>query len=176
MTDHEKHPRKETETLRRLRRKELRTWAEKKLMRHGQAFLDGPLRVTDVGIRFRDGSPGHLTRIKGRISGKEVDVVKINMYHTEDPLGPMTQYTSDTPGHFSRSDLNPSASGTASSNEGGPDNITGDPMVELAMKAVRGAISQTRNAREGVDGLPITAQESQEVLQKCRTATVDRQS
>ena len=172
----ENHPREETEEQRQYSRGRLRTWVETKLKQHGQPALDiiPDLQGVDVGLRFKDGAPGHIHRYKGRGTFAGLDIVKVSIFHTEDTLGPSTQYTSKSPGEFTRSDINPVDSGSLSTPEINALGSDRDQGIATFLGSLAAANDQIQNQQAGVDGYPITAQEARDVFERCKTATIVR--
>lgn len=165
----ENHPREETEQTRVYARKKLRTLVERRIERHGVGFPNGILSVVSAGMTFNNGLPGHMTHIRGRIGSQRYDVVKVNVYHTDDLMGPLTQYTSKSPGEFTRSDLNPSAL-NAPSIEGASPRTEDASEADLLIKTFGAAAEQLKNAASGIDEHPITAQEARDVLDRVQAA------
>jgi hypothetical protein len=167
------HPRHETDQQRRYWRGKLRSFAESKIKRHGQHFPVDSVAVFDCGLSFEDGAIGHLISIKGRQpDGEKIDNVVINLYHTADPTGPFTQYTSKSRGEFDRAEIDPQASGALSMEEMSELDVAVQG-VAVSQGSLSAAQDQIRNRDEGVDGHPITAQEAGDVLQRLKLATIN---
>jgi hypothetical protein len=164
----EEHPRHETEEKRRYARKRLRSTAEQLLKSHGQPspvlpIMDLGVESEDVSVRFEDGSWASLVSLEKKI-------IIINVYKTEDPLGPLTQYRSWSPGEFDRYDVNPQDSGADSTElaeREGPMAM----LSNIAVGSLGGALDMTVNSQEGIDGNPITAQEARDLRDQLKTAT-----
>lgn len=171
------HPREETEKQRIYRRRQLREVAESKIKRHGQIFPDPLLDVRDTGIMLENGLPGHITSIKGTMGKDKLDMIKINIYHTEDVTGPFTQYTSRSSGEFTRSDLNPQESGMPSLKEIESLREMGsvgeaEAAESFALGALAAAMGQVERAQAGIDNYPITAQEAINITQQLKSAKI----
>ncbi|GEM_PF-5921687 len=167
---HEGHPRIETEQQRQYAHRRMHESAQQKLRRYGE---DSPasspvLRIKDVALRFKDNTPCHLLSFQGEIMGARVNQLRINVYKTEDRTGPMTVYVSHNSEPFTRVDMNPQETSPISEQE----------LAAGSKHAVEGVVQAVVNKQvdieEGVDGLPITAQEAQQVGLQIRTASVDR--
>ena len=165
----EGHPRQETEKQRTYRRKQLRDWVEHKLNSKG-SLSDFDSNVTDSDLRLADGTDAYMMRIRGVIAGSRIDTVKVNIYHTDDRMGPFTQYSSARSGEFTRSDLNPKDSGALSVENAAELGEIGSSVLFLG--AFAAAASQLENQLEGVDGHPITAQEALELLESLKAARI----
>lgn len=167
MTGHEEHPREETEEQRFKARRMLRKVAENKLKKYGEKSQIPVVDAVDVPLRLADGSLGLVRRI---VAG-DLDVVKINLYHTEDPLGPLTQYSSWSPGEFTRADLDPRVSSGIAEEDVDKENPV-SILADAAITSMFGAMAQMENESAGIDGFPVTAQEARNVAKQVRDARV----
>jgi hypothetical protein len=123
--------------------------------------------MKDVALRFKDGTPCHLLSFQGEVFGERVDQLRVNVYKTEDSTGPMTIYLSCNGEPFTRTDINPQETSPMSEQE----LAAGE---EHAVRGVAEAVARKQvDIQEGVDGLPITAQEAQQISLQVRTASVD---
>lgn len=109
---------------------------------------------------------GHLLRIG------DTDILKLNVYQTEDSMGPMTQYTSYRSGEFTRMDVNPLDSGALPKEE--IDALDDDGKVTaLSVGSVLAGVSALQNIEEGIDNFPITAQEANDLTERLRSARIE---
>ncbi len=166
----EEHPRQETEEKRVYARRKLRNVAEQLLKRHGQPSppfpgMDIDLQSKDVQVRFADGNWASLVSL-------EDTVVIINVYATEDPLGPLTQYKSFRPGEFKRHDVNPQAFHESSEEAARKGPLAA--MSHAVVSSLSGGLNMVLNEQEGLDGSPITAQDANDLLERLKDAHVER--
>ncbi len=168
----ENHPREETEQQRQYERKRLRSWLDRKLTRYGMEGLSVPfIHVIDAPLKFSDERVGHMHKFTYVRDGRTKEVIKLNVYHSSDLMGPFTKYTSKSPGEFTRSDINPLDSGALSEDK--IQLLSDSEKIEaLLVGSALAAQSKLIDAEEGVDEFPISAHEARDVYNLVRTAQI----
>lgn len=167
----ERHPREETDKERQLAHRRLRQSCQGKLNRHGQLVphpIPFYLSARVVPLRLKDGRPCTIVELTPTVdSPRTPHVLKVNLFSTEDLMGPRTCYGSKNEQPFTRTDLDPKESGAPDS-----EDITMNLESILHPGVLAAVFSKQADIAEGLDGLIISAQEAKEVGLTVRTSSI----
>lgn len=175
----ERHPSRETQVEREAAYQDLNKLARKLTIRHGvlhnydhQARADGFLQMRITAADYDTQDDGRIVVAVQRMMDKDgnnhqsVTIIKEHDGHT---LGKQTTYESFEWGAFHRNDPDGNEFGIPEAIENAPDPLSKGLLTAMGIQV----FTQKVEAREieGIDGLPITAEETRDLIQSLESAT-----
>jgi hypothetical protein len=157
----EQHPRHETQDERDEAYRNLAKLIKRQTIRHGSDFPEGDrLVITVLTMRTPEGQEIDLTRVRGfHQEHGNIDVVSVTLMHDANVFGKQTDYCSTNNGPFIRDDMDGNELGVSGLSKRGNKSLLEFAMGHVIAGEILSAAKE-RDASEGIDGFPITAEEA----------------
>lgn len=166
----EKHPNQETQEERDEATLALNKLIKRKLIRDGRTHDMGKLdNVSVATIEMTDGTLADLTKYNTLTdTGNRISSVGVTIMHSGEILGKSTEYVSIDGQPFQRMDLDAKESGAKSMYKGLKESM--GTFEAMAVAGIAMYVSKDEDVKDGIDGLPITAQETNELISQIQDA------